>query len=105
MDLKPLDPQITLRLLEGWEDTLTPLAEERERFYKSQCCPRCGGNAHTKTGDPKRLYVNGEALPRYQLRCDNCSCLFDPFSGIVLEMGNLGEAFEPTIPILGQSED
>lgn len=102
MDLKPLDPRITLKLLEGWEDVITPLAQEREEFYKSQNCPRCSGNSHTKTGDPKRLYVNGEALPRYQLRCDNCSCLFDPFSGIVLEMGNLGEAFEPAIPILGQ---
>lgn len=105
MDLKPLDPRITLKLLEGRRDIITPLAQERERFYGAQQCPRCGGNANSKTGDPARLFVGGEALPRYQLRCDNCSCLFDPFSGIVLEMGNLGEAFKPTIPILEGPED
>jgi len=103
MDLKPLDPQITLKLLEGRKDIITPLAAEREKFYRAQHCPRCGGNATTKTGNPHKLFVEGEALPRFQLRCDNCSCLFDPFSGIVLEMGNLANAYEPTIPIVGDS--
>ena len=105
MDLQTLDPRITLKLLEGREDVITPLAQERERFYKSQRCPRCSGDANSKVGDPKHLFVEGEALPRYQLRCDNCSCLFDPFSGIVLEMGNLGEAFKPSVHILGDSQD
>jgi hypothetical protein len=105
MDLKTLDPRITLKLLEGREDVITPLAQEREQFYKSKSCPRCGGNANTKTGDFHRLFVDGEALPRYQLRCDNCACLFDPFSGIVIEMGNLGKAFVPAIPILPGPED
>lgn len=105
MDLKTLDPRITLKLLEGREDVITPLAQEREQFYKSQRCPRCDGNATSKTGDPRRLFVDGEALPRYQLSCDNCGCLFDPFSGIILTMGNLGKAYEPAIPILPGPED
>lgn len=105
MDLKQLDPQITAKLLEGHEDTITKLAQDREQFYQSQSCPRCSGNSNTKTANPHRLFVNGEALPRYQLRCDNCECLFDPFTGIVLEMGNVGKAYEPAVPILEGPED
>lgn len=105
MDLKPLDPRITLKLLEGREDVITPLAQERERFYKAQRCPQCSGNATTKTGNPARLFVEGEALPRYQLHCDNCGCLFDPFTGIVLEMGNVARAFEPSVHLFDGPED
>jgi hypothetical protein len=105
MDLKTLDPRITLKLLEGREDVITPLAHEREQFYQKQFCPQCNGNATTKVGNPKRLFVEGEALPRYQLRCDNCRCLFDPFTGLVLEMGNLAEAFEPGVHLFDGPDD
>lgn len=105
MNLKTLDPRITMKLLEGREDVITPLSQERERFYRSQYCPQCGGNANTKTANPNRMFVEGEALPRYQLRCDNCECLFDPFTGLVVEMGNLGKAFVPAVHLFDGPED
>lgn len=100
MHLKFLDPQITLKLLEGRKDVITPLANKREEFYRSQSCPHCGGNALQKIGDIHRMFVDGDPIARYQLRCDNCECEFDPHSGIVIKLGNVGKAYVPTVPIL-----
>ena len=102
--LKFLDPQITLKLLEGHEDTITPAAQERERFYKSQSCPRCHGNALEKVGDLRIMFVDGDPLARYLLGCRNCGCEFDPHSGLITKMGNVGKAFIPTIPTIGSKD-
>lgn len=95
-----MDPQIALKLLEGHKDVISPLQEEREKFYRGQTCPGCGGNAFTKTGDSRLLFRHQEPLPRYLLQCDNCDCVFDPHTGIQLTMGNRAKAYVPTIPIL-----
>jgi len=105
MDLKPLDPQITLRLLEGHEDTITPLAAQREQFYQNQTCPQCLGASFRKTGDARFLFRPGEALPRYWLECEGCKCVFDPHSGLVIKMGNVAKSLEPAFPILPDRED
>jgi hypothetical protein len=105
MDLKQLDPKITLKLLEGHEDVISPLAKEREDFYARQTCPYCGGNAFQKTGNLKMLFVPNDPLPRHQLLCDNCSCEFDPFSGIVVATGNVAKAYVPTVPLINGPED
>jgi hypothetical protein len=105
MNLKPMDPRITLKLLEGQKDVITPMAQERDQFYKDQSCPQCGGNAMTKTGDPNRLFRDGKPLAYYQLECDNCGCLFDPHTGLVIKMGNVANAFEPAVPLLEGPED
>jgi hypothetical protein len=104
MALEQLDPEIVLKLLEGHKDTISEASQERERFYQAQTCPTCGGNAFQKEAGPQ-LFRQGEVLPRYLLRCTACDCVFDPFSGIQLTMGNVGKAYEPTIPILDPSED
>jgi len=105
MDLEFLDPRITEKLLEGHKDTISPLAEEREKFYLSQSCPHCGGNALDKRGSLNTLFRANDPLPRYQLLCENCGCLFDPHSGLILKLGNLGKAWIPAIPILPDRED
>ena len=105
MALKTLDPRITQKLLEGHKDILTPMAEEREKFYRDQTCPGCGGNAFTKVGDSRTMIRPGEALPRYMLQCDNCDCLFDPHSGIQLNLSNIAKALQPTVPLLDGPED
>lgn len=46
------------------------------------------------------MFREGQALPRYQLECLACGCVFDPHSGIIVEIGNIGQAIEPAIPIL-----
>jgi len=44
-------------------------------------------------------------LPRYTLSCDNCDCLFDPHTGIILSLGNKAKAWEPAVPLLDGPED
>jgi hypothetical protein len=105
MLLKPMDPRITLKLLEGHPDTITQLAQEREKFYQSQSCPQCGGNAFVKRADSRILFTDEDPLPRFLLECSNCKGTFDPHSGIIVTMGNLGRAFKPTIPILDPNKD
>lgn len=100
MSFKALDPRITLKLLEGHRDTITQLAQEREQFYQSQTCPQCGGNAFIKRADQRVLFKDDDPLPHYLLECNNCGGLFEPFSRLVLTMGNLGKAYKPAVPIL-----
>ena len=94
-----MSPEITAKLLEGHEDILTPAATERERFYSAQNCPRCGGSCR-KIGDFRTMWKEGEILPRFYLECLACGCEFNPHNGMIIKMGNLGQAFEPAIPIL-----
>jgi hypothetical protein len=105
MNLRPADPRITMKLLEGRKDLLGPLAEARRKFYDDQHCIRCGGTAFTRITDSKTMFVPNDPLPRYLLKCRDCECLFDPHSGLLLTMGNLGKAFVPTIPILEGTDD
>lgn len=105
MSLKLLDPIITSKLLEGHEDVITPLAEERKNFYQNQNCPHCDGNSLTMQGDSKTMFRGNDPLPRYTLSCDNCDCLFDPHSGLILSMGNRAKAFVPSVPLIDGPED
>ena len=105
MDLKPADPRITMKLLEGRTDLLGPLAEARRKFYEDQRCIRCGGSAFSRIADSRTMFTQDDPLPRYLLKCRDCECLFDPHSRILLTMGNLGKAFVPTVPILDGPDD
>ena len=105
MDLKPIDPRITAKLLEGYRDTITDAAKERERFYQDQTCPYCQGVDFQRRGDARTMFRPNDPLPRYQLVCVNCDCHFDPHSGIILKIGNLGKALMPAFPILPDRED
>lgn len=99
-----MDPRITAKLIEGYKDIITPAAKKREAFYKAQDCPNCGGNALTKCGDATTIFRSGDFLPRYTLTCDNCDCLFDPHSGIILSLGNRAKAWMPGVPLLDSDD-
>ena len=103
--IKLMDPEATLKLLEGRKDIITPLAEAREAFYQSQTCIRCGSPALIKVGDANTMFRSNEPLPRYLLKCASCECLFDPHSGLLLSMGNQAKALVPSVPILKGPED
>ena len=100
MSMIPLDPRITVKLLEGYENTLDKMVQEREQFYNSQSCPYCKGQAFVKTADIRRMFSNEDPLPRFQLRCLNCTCIWDPFTGMIEKLGNLALAFEPAFPMI-----
>ena len=103
MDVKHMDPVIIRKLLEGHRDVLTPAAEQSERYYAAQSCPRCGGSCR-RMGDLSTMFKEDQLLPQFYLECLACGCVFEPQSGLVLEMGNVGQAVEPAIPIL-KTED
>ncbi len=104
MQLKCMDPEETLRLLEGHKDIITPLAEARERFYKEQECPSCGSTSFTRSTNARIAFRGSDPIARYLLSCQDCGCTFDPHSKMVLEMGNRAK-LEPAIPILPGPED
>ena len=102
--LQTSDPTEIAKLLEGYEDTLTPAAEAREKFYRAQTCPQCTGSSFRKVGDLRMMFRPDDPLPRYQLKCSNCGCVFDPHSGLVVRMGNVGKAFVPSVPLINKDD-
>ena len=105
MDLKPADPRVLLKMLEGRVDIVTPMALERENFYRAQECPTCGGSSLIRKADAKSIFRANDPMPRYLLCCRDCDCLLDPHSGILLSMGNAAKAMEPMYPILKGPKD
>jgi hypothetical protein len=104
MHLKYLDPEITRKLLEGHKDVISQAAEDRDKFYSTTSCPRCGGSCK-KMGNYSTMYTADEPLPRFCLKCLACGEEFDPHSGLVLKPGNVGKAVVPSIPILSGPDD
>lgn len=98
--LEFMNPEVAKKLLEGQRDVMTPLSEDREKFYASQTCPRCGGNCR-KLGNYHTMYTGDDALPKFYLQCLACGEEFDPHTGIILKTGNVGRAFVPAYPIVG----
>ena len=104
MQLTCMDPEEVLKLLEGQKDIITPLAEERESFYKNQQCPTCGSTSFTKNTNSRIAFRGNDPIARYVLICQDCDCVFDPHSNLVLKLGNLAK-LEPVIPLLSGPED
>ena len=105
MHLKPANPLVILKLLEGRKDVIGPLAKARDEFYQSQSCIRCGGNSLIKKANAATLFHANDPIPRYLLECQDCECTFDPHTGLLLTMGNIGKAFQPIVPLLDGPED
>lgn len=104
MTLKCMDPEEVLKLLEGHKDIITPMAEEREKFYRSQQCPRCGSTSLVRSTNANIVFRGDDPLARYILTCEECDCVFDPHSNLMLKIGNLGK-LAPAIPLLDGPED
>jgi hypothetical protein len=103
MQLKFLDPEVAMKLLEGHEDIITKAAEQREKFYAAQSCPRCGGSC-VKHGDFRTMFTGDEPLPKFMLKCLACGEIFDPHTGLIVKTGNIAQALVPAVPIL-KTED
>lgn len=95
-----MDPEVVLRLVDGVEDILTPAVRKLDAFYRQFKCPTCGG------GCSKEIQVgpNGghafsdpdSPVARCLLRCQVCSTLFDPHSGLLLERGDGALVMRPS---------
>lgn len=105
---KEIDQETLKAIVAEHEDILTPLVEADRAIYNDASCLRCGGKTfpendlrHLKVSeDGSEVYVaNSRPIPRKLCRCTDCGSLMDPFSGLLVEMGNLGKV-EPRIPII-----
>ena len=101
--LEFLDTEVAQKLLEGHKDVLTEEAAQSDEFYSAQSCPRCGASCR-KIGDGRTLFSQKGMLPKFYLQCLACGCEFDPRSGLIHVLGNLGKAVEPAIPIIKDSD-
>ena len=86
-----MDPELALKLIEGYENELDPEAKKQEAFYRQMACPRCGGNCEKAFISAEHTFGDGALIPRSGMRCTLCDCLFDPHTGVILELGNVGK--------------
>ncbi len=104
MHFKPMDPALARKLLEGYQNELEPERRAQEAFYRQFRCKRCGKEVQ-KEAVKGHVFADKETLgPRFCLRCTSCGCLFDPHSGLVLELGNPAR-IPPDIPLIVPSKD
>lgn len=103
MLFKEMDQDEILKIVEKYDDILTPLVEADQQIYDCQVCPRCGSSMYVKA-DIHRLLANNRPIPKHLVKCAACDCVVDPFSGIMVEMGNLG-LLEPAVPLIHINDD
>lgn len=101
MPIIEMDPDAVRRAIAGYQNELEPERKALDAFYRQFRCKRCGGQVqkeYTKShafNDPDTLN------PRALLRCTSCKCLFDPHSGVVLELGDMTQT-SSGIPLVGE---
>lgn len=98
---KELPPGFAEAVVREYEDLVNPMVQKELDFVNSQTCPRCGGDVIPEN-ITQRMIKGGP--PRPLARCSACDCLFDPYSAVIVELGNLAN-LEPAIPIIRPSED
>lgn len=90
--IRELNPELARKAIEGHEDVLAPAARVDEAFYRQFSCPGCGSSSLAKEylGGPRGqgvTWTEDEVLPNALLRCGECSALFNPKSGMIVEQG------------------
>jgi hypothetical protein len=105
---KEMDQDTLITLLDQEQDILTPMIEADNELYNDTACTRCGGSTYPENDlshlrvseDGTELFsASSRPIPKKLCRCADCKSLIDPFSGIIVELGNLA-LIEPRIPII-----
>lgn len=91
------------RLIQGIEDELTPLADQRTADIKSMPCPRCRSAMSPQLYTP-RVFSHHDPLPRVMAYCQDCGATVDPQTNIVLDTGDPRRVDE-ALPIVRAPED
>jgi hypothetical protein len=99
-----MDPGLALAAIQGYQNELDPERKSLDAFYRQFRCKRCDGFCQ-KEQVPGHVFSDPSVLvPRAVLRCTRCDFLFDPHSGLILELGNPAK-IPPDIPIVGGSSE
>ena len=98
MLLKPMDPEVIHKLLEGTKDVLTPQVKLDQDFYKNVRCPVCGHKGCEKRIFTPKIVVDNEGnmefirspfgddmLPEGYAFCMHCSTSFDPYTSVIIK--------------------
>lgn len=103
MGFRVLPPGLAQRLIEGYEDELTPLMDKRNYRIKSTPCIRCKGNQHPFL-DPDRAFSPDSPLPRIFGKCVDCGAVWDPETNLVHSVGDPRKIEDP-LPIIKPRDD
>jgi len=88
MRFVPLDPKVALKAIEGYQNELEPEKRALDAFYRQFRCKRCQGELRKETSTKHAFNDPGCLVARALLRCLRCDFLFDPHTGLVLELGD-----------------
>jgi len=101
MAFKEMDPELVLKAIEGYQNELEPAKNVQDAFYRQAECPRCGSR-HVERAfiSVDHAFSSEDLLPRSGMKCALCDCLFDPHTGLILELGNVGKIKERVLPAL-----
>lgn len=99
-----MDPDLARKLIEGYPPELEGEFLKRAAFYRQFNCPRCGGACGEHFISVAHA-ISEDMLPRSGLKCSMCDCVFDPHSGLIIELGNLANINERVPPTLTPSVD
>lgn len=101
-----LDPKIARFAIEGYGDELVGQQRKAESLYRQHLdCPRGCGKTMEKTAAPA-AFAFGDPdwlIPRCLLRCHRCGCCYDPFGGLIVNLGDPGTA-NAGVPIIGKGQ-
>lgn len=84
---KPMSPERILKALEGYQDEITPAIKAQEAYVRQFSCPRCQVPMDKDYSLPNR-WRDGDILPKFLVRCAECSYTLEPDTGIVVAQGN-----------------
>jgi hypothetical protein len=94
-----MDPELARKAVEGYQNELEPEKRKLEAFYRQFRCKRCKGPVRQEVL-PNHCFSDPESVvARSVLRCEQCECLFDPHSGVVLELGDPTKVLN--VPLVG----
>lgn len=95
-----MDPEIARKLVEGYDNELEAASKADAAYYRQQRCPRCGGECTKHFISTVYAFSGGDLLPRFAMKCTLCDCVFDPRTGIITTLGNIGKITERVAPAM-----
>ena len=109
MVFKEMPQELVEKLIEGYENEIEPAYKVQEAFYRQMACPRCQGRCEKIFLSKEHAFSEGSLVPRSGLKCTLCDCVFDPHSGVILDLGNPGKipgrVGAANVPYIGGEEE
>lgn len=90
-----------LEAIKGQPNLIAEADAEKRRFFKNLRCISCNSSVISEvTVDDLKGLLPDQILPYGHARCTACRCLFDPFTGLIVERGSITNAIEPAVAFI-----